>query len=84
MNDWSNFDTEVKSHVSGRGPRCQVSAMLADLPDAARKPVAKVLADRDGYTNSAIARALRERLGITAPSLFSISNHRRGNCRCAS
>jgi GTP-sensing pleiotropic transcriptional regulator CodY len=84
MSDWSDFGTEVKTHTLARGPKCSVSLMLERLPDDARISVNRVLADRHGVTNSAIAKALRERLGENAPSLFSISNHRRGNCRCAS
>lgn len=81
MLDWSNFDQEVKSQLSTRGPRCSIRLMLDDLPADARAAVGRALADK-GLTNSAIHRALRERLGDRTPSLFSVSNHRRGNCAC--
>lgn len=84
MSDWSNFGTEVKTHATNRGPKCSVSVMLDALPSDAVVAVARVLIDRDSYTNSAVAKALRERLGSDSPSLWSVSNHRRGNCACAS
>ena len=82
MKDWSTFGDEVKEHASHRGPKCAVSVLLERLPAEARPAVRGALEDR-GITNSAIQRALAERLGDLAPSLFSVSNHRRGMCRCA-
>ncbi len=83
MKDWSAFGTDVKRHVTGRGPKCRIAVLLDDLNADDRGHVEAVLANR-GISNSAIQRALRERLGEDAPGLFSVSNHRRGNCRCAS
>lgn len=83
MSDWSDFDTDVKSRRSVRGPQCGVTLMLEGLPERARASVQQVL-DNRGYSNTAIHRALRDRLGDQTPSLFSISNHRRGGCRCGS
>lgn len=83
MLDWSKFEEEVRSHVIPRGPKCAVGRMLDRLPEEAQAAVGRALDDR-GLTNSAIHRALSDRLGGEAPSLFSISNHRRSYCQCRS
>lgn len=83
MDQWSTLADDAKRHISQRGPQCGVLTMLEKLPDpAARETVERVLADR-GLTNPAIAKALRDRLGEDSPSVFTVGNHRRGNCSCA-
>lgn len=82
MKDWSTFGDEVRQNTAHRGPKCAVSVLLDRLDDKARPAVLEALGDR-GITNAAIQKALRERLGDLAPSLFSVSNHRRGMCRCS-
>lgn len=83
MSDWSSFANEAREATPGKGPRCRVSVLLADLPEHAQIELRKAL-DNKLLTSSGIAKALRKRLGETAPSQYSIANHRRGDCRCSS
>ena len=81
MSDWSTFGSEVSAQRKVRGPKCAVAHILADIPADELAGVNRVLANR-GITNSSIAKALHDRLGDDAPSLWSVSNHRRGACKC--
>lgn len=81
MSDWSTLAEEADSHNRGPGPKCQVHKLLASLDADGAAEVQRVLDNKD-VTTAGISRALRSRLGNKAPSMFSIGNHRRGNCRC--
>lgn len=65
----------------GPGPRCAVGAFLGSLDPVNRHAVTGVL-NFPGLTHAGIQRAIEKRVGLDAPSLWSISNHRRGKCRC--
>ncbi len=81
MNDMSGLVEEAQAKTGGRGPRCQVAILLDNLPEVAAERVRQAL-DNPTVTNTGLARVLRQRVGDTAPSIWSIGNHRRGNCRC--
>lgn len=82
MTEWSSLAAEAKSESRRPGPKCQVKDLYESLPAADAEQLDKVLADK-AITNPGIHRALVRRLGTeNSPSLFSIGNHRRGNCRC--
>lgn len=81
--EWTNLAEDAKGRTWGRGPRCQVQELLNHLPGEAADEVEKTLADST-VSNTGLFRAIRARLGESAPSLWSIGNHRRGNCRCGS
>jgi hypothetical protein len=83
MLDWSKFSEDAEASTPLRGPRCSVGIMLDDLPEDARKAVQQAF-DNRVLAHTGIRAALVKRLGSEAPSLFSISNHRRGNCKCGS
>lgn len=84
MSEWAGFQEEVKreGREVQRGPRCGLGVLLEESTPDARKILQDVLDDRQNTTSS-IARAMRNRLGDQAPGLYTIANHRRGNCRCS-
>ena len=83
MDDWSNLADEASK--LGPGPRCQVQDLLNFLPGEQAEKVEKALANKD-LTHTGLHRAIKSRLADPShlPSMWSIGNHRRGNCRCAS
>lgn len=84
MNDWSKIAEEARAATAGPGIRCQVEALLKHLGAEDAGSLVDALSD-EGLTHAGIFRAIRSRLGTThplTPSLWSIGNHRRGNCRC--
>lgn len=81
MSDWSNLADEARDESRGPGPGCSVQNLLNSLPAEESADFEKVLNDPT-VTHTGLSRALRRRLGAVAPSLFSVGNHRRGNCRC--
>lgn len=84
MSDWKTFGSDVKEQAKAvqRGPRCGLGVLLENSEPRIREILQKVLEDRSN-THSAITRALRNLLGDDAPGLFTVSNHRRGNCLCS-
>lgn len=84
MSDWKTFGSDVKEQAKAvqRGPRCSLGALLENSEPEAREVLQAVLDDRSN-THAAIARAMRNRLGDDAPGMFTVSNHRRGNCLCS-
>lgn len=83
MSEWADFPQDARSMAKARGPKCQVSGLLKLLPRADAKEVEHALAD-ETITSAGIFRAIRSRMGDSpwAPSLWSVANHRRGNCAC--
>jgi hypothetical protein len=81
--DMSGLEEDAQARTGGRGPTCQVSALLNYLPGDAAEHVEKALANPD-ITSTGLFRAIRDRMGDSrwTPSIWSIGNHRRGNCRC--
>lgn len=82
--EWTNIAEDAKARTWGRGPRCAVQELLSHLPAEAAEEVGKALENRE-VSNTGLFRAIRARMGDSpfVPSLFSIGNHRRGNCRCS-
>lgn len=80
MSEWSAFEAEVKANTSRRGPRCGVAVMLDGLEPHNRRVVEEIIDDRR-FQVPAIEKALGRYLE-KAPSLWSLSNHRRGKCAC--
>lgn len=81
MKHWSDFGSEVREQALPKGPTCAVGRMLRGLHPEARQEIERVLGDPNLPT-TAIHRALRTRLDRSAPSAWTIGNHRRGGCRC--
>lgn len=84
MSDWETFGSDVKEQARAvqRGPRCGMGVLLENSEPHAREILQRVLDDR-GNSTASIARALRNRLGEDAPRVFTIGNHRKGNCLCS-
>lgn len=78
---WENFQSEVRGAETRRGPRCRIAVLLDTLSETDRAEVQAALGDRS-VGHPVIVAALRKRLGDDAPSLWSVGNHRRGNCGC--
>lgn len=81
MNDWSDFEREVRSRVRKPGPRCAVGVMLDGLSPEGRVAVEKVL-NTWHFTIPAVGGALAQYVGTGIPSPWSLANHRRGKCAC--
>lgn len=83
MVDMTGLADEARAQAGRRGRTCQVQALLNHLPGEAAEVVERVLGDTLVSTTG-LHRALRTRLGDDPylPSLWSLGNHRRGNCRC--
>lgn len=65
----------------GPGPRCAVETFLGGLSPFGKGAVGALLADKS-VPHAGIHRAMTATYDRPAPSLWSISNHRRGKCRC--
>lgn len=85
MSDFEGLTEQARDSSWGPGPRCQVHQLLQFLPGEDAEHVEKALADIK-VTNTGLHRALQSRMGDSPwiPSIWSIGNHRRGNCRCGS
>ena len=83
MNDRSNLADDARARTGQPGPRCTVETFLKAMNQLDRRIVESILVDR-GLTNTGVARALQSThgLGVHTPSVWSISNHRAGKCRC--
>lgn len=86
MDDWSTLSQEARRRVVTSGPRCQVGLLLEHLDEESAGYLREALADR-GLRGTSLHLAIRKKLGSDSsfvPSLWSVGNHRRGNCRCGS
>lgn len=80
---WSDFNDEVEedSHVSRQGPQCKTCKLLTSLTSEAAEEIGKAL-DSSVMASASIRRALITRVDPRqVPSAYSISRHRRGDCR---
>lgn len=81
MSEWSSLEAEARKRTKEAGPRCAVEVFLRHLDAADRREVEKVLGN-PSLTTVGIQRAVSGLIGMSAPSGWSIGNHRRGKCRC--
>jgi hypothetical protein len=80
---WDDFGESVErdSYKAMQGPRCKTCAMLKFLPEEGSEELQKAL-DAPMVTSTSIRRALLSRVEPHhVPSAYSISRHRRGECR---
>jgi hypothetical protein len=81
---WDDFGNEVdmESAKNKQGPKCRTCQLLTPgaLPHEAAQQLFTVLNKQD-VTSTAIRRALLKRVSVGVPSAYSISRHRRGECR---
>lgn len=81
MSKFDGFIDEVQANNNPHRRRgCGFGAMLNDLPGEDADQVEKVMNDPK-YTTAAIVAALRTRID-DAPSVFTVSRHRRRMCGC--
>lgn len=81
MNDWSNLGQEAAGMNRRRGPKCGIAVLFERVSPKGRAAIQSALDDRS-LSSAAIMKALTQRLGDSAPSLWTVSNHRRGYCKC--
>lgn len=80
---WSDFNDEVDedSSVSRQGPQCRMCQLLNALASEDADELEKAL-NNPLNTATALRRALLKRVDPRqVPSAYSISRHRRGDCR---
>jgi hypothetical protein len=85
MADWSDFNDEVEadSSIAKQGPKCKMCKLLNNLAGEDAEQLEKAL-DAPMVTATSIRRALIKRVDHReVPSAYSISRHRRGDCRGA-
>lgn len=80
---WEAFELDAMASAPQRGPKCRVGLFLEGLPAEGRQAVEKALANRS-LTVPGIRSALADRVEGIVPSIWSMQNHRRGQCRCGS
>lgn len=81
VTEWSSLEEEAKKRTRQVGPRCAVEVFLSHLHPEDVRAIEKVLSNPN-LTTAGIQRAISDHLGLIAPTVWSIGNHRRGNCRC--
>lgn len=83
MTDWSGLEAEARKRTRECGPRCAVEVFLSHQDDYIRRQVTAAI-ENPNLTTVGIHRAVSALTGHApyAPSVWSIGNHRRGNCRC--
>lgn len=72
--------SDIEAETLAPGYQCGIARILEALDVTERNELEHAINRADKYTNAAIARALAKR-GHKAEA-FTVSRHRRGDCRC--